>query len=139
MTYPKKKGMSASLSSLLVFIATKYPTCISVSGSNSGNGFSFAASLIIQSSIGVVLCFLVGLEELSCGFCLLGPKYSQHSRGGRFRRKSVASLLLLDGLLVELSTSSVILLSSLTSSFDTKFPSGQKERRAASDLLATGK
>ena len=131
--------MPASLSSILVFIATKYPTCISMSGSSFVNGFSFAASLIVQSSIGVVLCFLVGLEELSRGFCFLGPKYFLHSRGGRFQRRSVASLLLLDGPLVELSTSSIVLLSSLTSSFDTKFPSGQKGRRVASDLSASGK
>ena len=139
MTFPKKKGMPASPSSILVFIAIKYPTCTSVSGSNSGNGFSFVASLIVQSSVGVVLCFLVGLEELSRGFCLLGPKYSLHSRGGRFRRRSVASLLLLDAPLVELSTTSVEILSLLTSSFGTTFPSGQKGQRAASDLSAIGK
>ena len=139
MTFPKKKGMPASLSSILVFIATKYPTCTYVSGSNSRNGFSFVASLIVQSFVRVALCFLVGLEELSRGFSLLGPKYSLHSRGGRFRRRSVPSLLLLDGPLVELSTSSIVLLSWLTSSVDTKFPSGQKGRRAASDLSASGK
>ena len=134
MTFLKKKGMPASLSSILVFIATKYSTCTFVSGSNSGNGFSFAASLIVQSSVGVVLCFLVGLEELSHVFCLFEPKYSLHSRGGRFQRRSVASLLLLATPLVELSTNSVIILSLLTSSFGTKFPSGQKGRRASSDL-----
>ena len=79
MTFPKKKGMSASLSSILVFIATKYPTCTSVNGSNFGNGFSLVASLIVQSFVDVVLYFLVGLEELSRGLCLLGPKYSLHS------------------------------------------------------------
>ena len=111
MTFPKKRDMSASLSSILVFIATKYPTCTSVNGSNSGNGFSLVASLIVQSSVGVFLCFLVGLEELSRGFYLLGPKYSLHSRGGRFRRRSVPSLLLLDASLVELSTNSTVILS----------------------------
>ena len=139
MTFSKKRGMPASLYSILVFIATKYPTCTSVSGSNSGYGFSFAASLIVQSSVSVVLCFLVGLQELSRGFCLLGPKYSLYSRGGRFRRRFVASLLLLDSPLVELSTNSIVILSLLTSSFGTKFPSGQKRRRATSDLSALGK
>ena len=139
MTFPKKKGMPTFLSSILIFIATKYPTCTSVSGLNSENGFSLAASLIVQSSEGVVLCFLVGLKELSCSFCLLGPKFSLHSRGGTFRRRSVVSLLLLDAQLVELSTNSVVSLSLLASSFGTKFPSGQKGRQAASNLAAIGK
>ena len=131
--------MSASLSSILVFIATKYPIFTSVNGSNSGNGFPLAAFSILQSSIRVVLCFLVGLEELSRGFCLLGPKYSLHSRGDRLRRRFVASLLPLDAPLVELSTYFVVILSLLTYSFGTMFPSGQKGRQAASDLLAIGK
>ena len=130
--------MSASLYSILVFIATKYSTCTFVNGSNFGNGFSLATFLIVQSSVGVVLCFLVGLKELSHDFCLLGPKYSLHSRGGRLRRRSVASLLLLDPALVELSTNSVVILSLLTSSFGTKFLSSQKGRRVALDLLAVG-
>ena len=139
MTFHKKKGMSASLSSILVFIATKYPTCTSVNGSNSRNGFLFCASSVLQSSISVVLCFLGGLEELSHGFCLLGLKYSLHFRGGRLRRRFVASLLLIDGPLVELSTYYVVILSLLTFSFGTTFPSGQKERRAALDLSTVGK
>ena len=139
MTLPKKKDMSASLSSILVFIATKYLTFTSMNGSNFGNGFSVSASSIVQSSIGVVLCFLVGLEEVSCGFYLLGPKCSLHSTGGRLRRRFVASLLLLDAPLMELSIYSVVILSLLICLFVTVFPSGQKGRRAASVLSAIGK
>ena len=84
-------------------------------------------------------CFLVGLKELSCGFCLLGPKYFLQSRNGRLQIKFVASLLLVDALLVELSTYSIVFLSLLIPSFGIKFPFSKKERRVALDLLVVGK
>ena len=82
-TFPRKNGMSDSLSSLLVFIATICPTFTSVNGSNFGNTFSTSLSIEMMCSMAVGLCFFVGLNVVVCGFFRRDPKYPLGNIGGR--------------------------------------------------------
>ena len=81
--HPRKNGMPDSLSSVLLFIATNYPTCTSLNGSNSGNGSSRSTFVTVRSSLVRCRCFFAGFEVVFCGFLFLGPKYPLSSMGGR--------------------------------------------------------
>ena len=72
-TFPRKNGMSDSLSSLLIFIATICPTFTSVNGSNFGNTSSRSLSIAMIGSVVEGLCFFVGLDVVVCGFPCRGP------------------------------------------------------------------
>ena len=82
-TFPRKNGMPASLSSLLVFIATIWLAFTSVNGSNSGNTSSRSLSIAMLASVVVGLGFFAGLDVVVCGFPRRGPKYPFGNIGGR--------------------------------------------------------
>ena len=82
-TFPRKNGMPASLSSLLVFIATIWPTFTSVNGSNSGNTSSRSLSVAMLASVVEGLGFFAGLDAVVYGFSRRGPKYPLGNIGGR--------------------------------------------------------
>ena len=71
------------LSLLLVFIATIWPTCTSVNGSNSGNTSSRSLSVAMLASVVEGLGFFAGLDAVVCGFPRRGPKYPFGNIGGR--------------------------------------------------------
>ena len=82
-TFPKKNGMPASLSSLLVFIVTIWPTFTSVNGSNSRNTSSRSLSIAMFTYVVEGLGFFAGLDVVVCGFPHRGPKYPLGNIGGR--------------------------------------------------------
>ena len=67
-TFPRKNGMSTSLSSLLVFIATIWPIFTSINRSNSGNTSSRSLSITMLASVVEGFGFFVGLDVVVCGF-----------------------------------------------------------------------
>ena len=73
-TFPRNNGMSASLSSLLVFIATIWPTFTSINGSNFGNTSSRSVSVAMLASVVEGLGFFATLDAVVCGFLHRGPK-----------------------------------------------------------------
>ena len=85
-TFPRKNGMSDSLSSLLVFIATIWPTFTSVNGSNSGNTSSTSLSGAMLASVVEGLGFFASLDVVVCGFSRRGPKYLKVSMNRRENR-----------------------------------------------------
>ena len=82
-TFSRKNGMPASLSSLLVFIATICPAFMFVNESNSGNTSSRSLSVAMLASVVEGLGFFVGLDVVICGFPHRGPKYPLGIIGGR--------------------------------------------------------
>ena len=85
-TFPKKNGMSDSLSSLLVFIGTMCPAFTFVNGSNSGNASSRSLCVEMMYSLVVSHCFLAGLDVIVCGFLCCGPKYPFCNIDGRLSK-----------------------------------------------------
>ena len=81
-TFPRKNGMHASLSSLLVFIATIWPTFTFVNGPNSRNTSSRSLSIAMLASMVEGLGFFAGLDGV-CSFSRRGPKYPLSNIGGR--------------------------------------------------------
>ena len=82
-TCPKKNGMSDSLSSMLLFIATNCPTYTSLNISNFGNGSSRSTFIIVRTSLVRRRCFFAGFEVVFCDFSFFGPKYPFSSMGSR--------------------------------------------------------
>ena len=81
--FSRKNGMSDSLSSLLVFIATICPIFTFVNGSKSRNTSSRSLSIEMMCSVVIALCFFTGLDVVVYDFPYCGPKYPLCNIGGR--------------------------------------------------------